>query len=53
MEQKREIWVGDVKVIACVLVVLGHFFQSMTAEIMKKTRVLEFFLYLGKFVKIK
>lgn len=30
MEKKREIWVDDVKVIACVLVVLGHFFQSMT-----------------------
>lgn len=27
---KREKWVDDVKVIACILVVLGHFFQSMT-----------------------
>lgn len=27
---KREIWVDNVKVIACILVVLGHFFQSMT-----------------------
>lgn len=26
----REIWVDNVKVIACVLVVLGHFYQSMT-----------------------
>lgn len=26
----REIWVDNVKVIACALVVLGHFFQSMT-----------------------
>ncbi len=26
----REAWVDDVKVVACVLVVLGHFFQSMT-----------------------
>ncbi|WP_026522040.1 acyltransferase family protein [Butyrivibrio sp. VCB2001] len=26
---KREIWVDNVKVIACILVVLGHFFQSM------------------------
>ena len=25
----REKWVDDVKVIACILVVLGHFFQSM------------------------
>ena len=27
--KQREIWVDNVKVIACVLVVLGHFFQSM------------------------
>lgn len=27
---QREIWVDYVKVVACVLVVLGHFFQSMT-----------------------
>ena len=26
----REKWVDDIKVIACILVVLGHFFQSMT-----------------------
>ncbi len=26
----RDVWVDDVKVIACILVVLGHFFQSMT-----------------------
>ena len=30
MERRREIWVDNVKVIACILVVLGHFFQSMT-----------------------
>lgn len=29
MTGKREIWVDNVKVLACVLVVLGHFFQSM------------------------
>ena len=28
--RKREKWVDDVKVVACILVVLGHFFQSMT-----------------------
>lgn len=28
--RRREKWVDDVKVIACILVVLGHFFQSMT-----------------------
>lgn len=26
---KREVWVDNVKVIACILVVLGHFYQSM------------------------
>ncbi len=26
---RREIWVDNVKVIACILVALGHFFQSM------------------------
>lgn len=30
MVKTREKWVDDVKVIACILVVLGHFFQSMT-----------------------
>lgn len=30
MENKRLVWVDDVKVFACILVVLGHFFQSMT-----------------------
>ncbi len=28
--KEREIWVDNVKVIACILVVLGHFFQSVT-----------------------
>lgn len=27
---KRETWVDNTKVLACILVVLGHFFQSMT-----------------------
>lgn len=30
MTGKREVWVDNVKIIACVFVVLGHFFQSMT-----------------------
>ena len=30
MKKQREIWVDIVKVVACILVVLGHFFQSMT-----------------------
>lgn len=29
MEKKRDYWVDHVKVVACILVVLGHFFQSM------------------------
>ena len=28
--KQREVWVDNVKVVACILVVLGHFFQSMT-----------------------
>lgn len=28
--KQREVWVDNVKIIACILVVLGHFFQSMT-----------------------
>ena len=27
--EKREVWIDNVKVIACFLVVLGHFYQSM------------------------
>lgn len=30
MEKRRELWIDYIKVFACVLVVLGHFFQSMT-----------------------
>lgn len=29
MEKQRDIWVDNVKIFACILVVLGHFFQSM------------------------
>jgi len=40
----REKWVDDVKVIACILVVLGHFFQSMTkANILPKNDLYEWF----------
>lgn len=28
--KKREAWVDNIKILACILVVLGHFFQSMT-----------------------
>lgn len=30
MSKSREAWVDNVKVFACILVTLGHFFQSMT-----------------------
>lgn len=36
MMRKREVWIDNVKVIACILVVLGHFFQSMV-----KTSIIE------------
>ena len=40
----REKWVDDVKVIACILVVLGHFFQSMTkASIMPENDLYKWF----------
>ena len=40
----REKWVDDVKVIACILVVLGHFFQSMTkASILPENDLYEWF----------
>ena len=40
----REKWVDDVKVIACILVVLGHFFQSMTkANILPENTLYEWF----------
>ncbi len=42
---KREIWVDNVKVIACVLVVLGHFCQSIIkSEILPNTFFLEWFI---------
>lgn len=28
-EKKKEVWIDNIKVFACILVVLGHFFQSM------------------------
>lgn len=40
----REKWVDDVKVIACILVVLGHFFQSMTkANILPENDLFQWF----------
>ncbi len=42
---QREIWVDNVKVIACVLVVLGHFFQSMVkASIMSDNSLHQWFI---------
>lgn len=43
-EKSRERWVDYVKVIACCLVVLGHFFQSMVKSgIMNNTAIYNFF----------
>ena len=40
----REKWVDDVKVTACILVVLGHFFQSMTkANILPENDLYQWF----------
>ena len=40
----REKWVDDVKVIACIFVVLGHFFQSMTkANILPENDLYQWF----------
>lgn len=40
----REKWVADVKVIACILGVLGHFFQSMTkANILPENDLYQWF----------
>ena len=40
----REKWIDDVKVIACILVVLGHFFQSMTkANILPENDLYQWF----------
>lgn len=44
MEKKRDCWVDNVKVVACILVVLGHFFQSMVkAEIIADSSLYQWF----------
>lgn len=41
---RREIWLDNVKVIACILVVLGHFFMSMvTADVLSDTDLYQWF----------
>ena len=43
--KQREIWVDNVKVIACILVVLGHFFMSMEASsILSATNLHQWFI---------
>lgn len=43
-DSKREVWVDNVKVIACILVVLGHFIPSlMAANILADRNVYEWF----------
>lgn len=45
MKQARENWVDNIKVFACILVALGHFFQSMvSAGIVQETRVYSWFV---------
>ena len=45
MAKEREIWVDNVKVIACILVVLGHFFQSMTeSELLPRNDLYRWFI---------
>ncbi|MDR1630242.1 MAG: acyltransferase [Oscillospiraceae bacterium] len=42
--QKREIWTDNIKIFACVLVVLGHFFQSMIkSEILPDSGLYQWF----------
>lgn len=44
MLQEREMWVDNIKIFACVLVTLGHFFQSMTqAAIIPVSAVTQWF----------
>ena len=44
MKELREIWVDDVKILACILVTLGHFFQSMVAAgILAETAMYQWF----------
>lgn len=43
-QERREIWVDNVKTAACILVVLGHFFQSMVQSgILEETDVWKWF----------
>lgn len=44
MDHTREYWIDNVKVVACILVVLGHFFQSMVkAEIIPDSNLFSWF----------
>lgn len=43
--RKKETWIDDIKIFACVLVVLGHFFQSMIKSgIYLENDVIDWFL---------
>lgn len=42
--KEREVWIDCIKVFACILVVLGHFFQSMvSSQIIADTTVYQWF----------
>lgn len=43
--RKKETWIDDIKIFACILVVLGHFFQSMIKSgIYLENDVIDWFL---------
>lgn len=43
--RQREYWVDNVKILACILVVVGHFFQSMAkSDIISQTQFYEWFM---------
>lgn len=45
MSSKREVWIDYIKVFACILVVLGHFFQSMVkASILPDNSLYQWFV---------
>ena len=46
MEKQRENWIDNVKIFACVLVVCGHFFQSMSAAgLMEVSKLYTWFIH--------
>jgi fucose 4-O-acetylase-like acetyltransferase len=45
MKNQRDIWIDNVKIVACILVVMGHFFQSMLKSgIMQNNSIVDWFI---------